>query len=549
MANLASYSILDKLVKKYKDDYLLDTLGAAFEWVTLELILNLNAIEIDETLVDDGMDGGIDAVHIVGSDVHIFTCTYAETFDNASKNFPQNKLDNLIVTVQKIFSRDLTTADVNPALWDKVQDIWSLLSSTTPTLHFHICSNKEKPMEAAVRRFEESMRAYHLVNFEYYDLEDIVSIILRAHHPPVNGEFTFIGRSHFQKSDGSLKATVATVCAEDLVKLIADPTNPSAINDHIFNDNVRVDLGLKNAINRGIKESALSEKNHEFWYLNNGIMLVCDKCDYVPNSASPKASLTNVQIVNGGQTSRTLFYAYLEDPERVKNVDILVRIVETDDRSISEKISETANRQTPVNTRDLHANDWIQRKLEEDFLLLDHFYERKKNQHADKVIDKKLDSELLAQISLAYYLDMPSEARNSKSIVFGEQYSNIFDEDTITASRLLFPYLLFKPLTALKREIQSKKRRKISVPEKEAFISLSTFHILFAMKLVAQYEELDLSEEEKQDEVRKKAISCVWEVASKEVPRRGELFTYDRFFKEKGTNQLISEYIYRKYQS
>ena len=193
MANLASYSILDNRVKKYQVDYLLDTLGVAFEWVILELILNLNSAEIEESYVDNGMDGGIDAIHIVGSDVHIFTCTYAETFHNASRNFPQNKLDNLIVTVQKIFSRDLTTTDVNPALWDKVRDIWDLLSSSPFTLHFYVCSNKEKPTGAAIRRFEASLREYRIVDFNNYDLEDIVSIILRAHQQPVNGEFTFIG--------------------------------------------------------------------------------------------------------------------------------------------------------------------------------------------------------------------------------------------------------------------------------------------------------------------------------------------------------------------
>jgi len=69
------------------------------------------------------------------------------------------------------------------------------------------------------------------------------------------------------------------------------------------------------------------------------------------------------------------------------------------------------------------------------------------------------------------------------------------------------------------------------------------------MKFIAQYEEIDLSIEEKQDEVRQKAISCVWDVVSSEVPRRGELFTHDRFFKEKKTNQLIYEQIYMKYQS
>ncbi len=80
--------------------------------------------------------------------------------------------------------------------------------------------------------------------------------------------------------------------------------------------------------------------------------MVCDECQYIPNTASPKATLRNVQIVNGGQTSRTLFHAFKNDPNQVSNIDILVRIVETKDRTISERISETANKQTPIRTRD-----------------------------------------------------------------------------------------------------------------------------------------------------------------------------------------------------
>jgi len=543
MTNLVSFSVLDKRVKKYMSDYNLDKLGTAFEWIFLEIILALNSSEIEEAIVDDGMDGGIDAVYISDTDVHIFTCTYAETFENAAKNFPQNKLDNLIVTVEKILSRQLIESDVNPLLWEKVKYIWSLLSTATPTLNFYIASNKERPTGAAIRRFEDSLRPFHFVKFNYFDLEDIVSAILRKKHHPVNGECTFIARNHFQKGDGPLKATVATISAKDLITLITDPIDPSKINEEIFNDNVRIDLGLKNAINKGIFESALEDTNYEFWYLNNGIMLVCDECKYVPNSTSPKASLINVQIVNGGQTSRTLFHAYKQNPTKVDNIDILVRIVETQDRSISERISETANRQTPVKTRDLHSNDWIQRKLEEEFLADGYYYERKKNQHADKPRDKRLDAELLAQIALAYYFDMPSEARNSKSIVFGDEYSRIFDEDTVTASHLLFPYLLFKPLEPIKKRIQAKKRNKEPVPDNEAFISLATFHILYAMRLIADFEVISLLDGSNVEYTRNKAIQLVWEVVSKEIPKRGELYTHDRFFKEQHTNKLIHDHI------
>ena len=101
---------------------------------------------------------------------------------------------------------------------------------------------------------------------------------------------------------------------------------------------------------------------------------------------------------------------------------------------IADKISETTNSQTPVTTRDLHANDRIQRKLEDEFRSLGYFYQRKANQYEEEPASQRLNNELLAQLYLAYYMDMPSEAKNNKSLIFGDKYSEVFKEDTITAS-------------------------------------------------------------------------------------------------------------------
>lgn len=547
MANLASFSVLDERVKKYKSDYSIETPGAAFGWVCLETILGLNLDEIEDALVDEGMDGGIDAIYIENLDIHIVTFTYTDDFDNVTRNFPQNKLDNLVVTVQKILQKDINDTDVNTALWDKVRAMWDLFSSGVPNLHFHVCSNKEKPTIAAIRRFEGSLIPYRLVSFHYMDLEDMVSMILKERYPSVNGQVTFLRHGYFEKSNGPLKATVATIAANDLIDLIADPDDNTKINEHIFNDNVRVDLGLNNSINRGIYESALSDDNYEFWYLNNGIALVCDDCSYVPRLVSPIASLTNVQIVNGGQTARTLFHAYKVDPNKVENVDVLVRIIETKDRSISEKICETANKQTPVRTRDLHANDWIQKKLEEDFITHGYYYERKKNQFSDKRVEQRIDAEMAGQVALAFYLDMPSEAKNSKGMVFDEKYNDIFDENSVTALKLLLPIKLYAPLEKQKRDIQNRKRKKISVPESEAFISLATFHILNGMKLIAEREDLDLEDETQATLAREKSITYIGKVVVQKMKELGDLYTHDRFFKERGTNEIIRDHILKHY--
>ena len=79
------FHVLHERVTKRQADQSLENLGAGFDWVALETVLDLNGDEIDDAIVDDGMDGGIDAVYIVDQDVYIATFNYASTFDNSSK--------------------------------------------------------------------------------------------------------------------------------------------------------------------------------------------------------------------------------------------------------------------------------------------------------------------------------------------------------------------------------------------------------------------------------------------------------------------------------
>lgn len=546
MPNLQSFAVLDERVKKCQEERGLESLGIAFEWVGLEAVLKLNSIEVEDALVDDGMDGGIDAIWMTDDGVHVLTFTYASTFDNAKKNFPQDKLDALALTMQKVFNRTLTEADVNPAVWEKIIEIWNLFGEGPVTFHYHVCSNKEQPTDAAKERFEDALKPIRFMIFNYWDLEGLVANILEEAHVPVNGTLDFIKKSYFTKSDGPLKATVAAVAVSELLNLVKDPDDETKINEHVLNENIRVDLGLNNSINRGIFESALSETNYEFWYLNNGVTLVCDECDFSLVRA-PTATLKNVRIVNGGQTTRTLFQASLKDKDSVAKVDVMVRIIETRDPTISEKIGEAANKQTPVRSRDLHANDYIQRKLEDQFKTLGYYYERKRHQYADKPLGERIDAEEIGQVALAYYGGMPSQAKDQKALVFSERYNDIFDEDTVTASRLLIPLKLYQPLASTKAGIQRRKRKKEEVSDRDAFVSLATFHILSTMKLVAEQEGLNTETVEGADRAREVAIELIETVVVRERESRGELYTHDRFFKQRGTFDLIANAVQSRY--
>lgn len=548
MSNLVTFSTIHEKVKKYLDEFSLDDVGTAFEWLGLETILNLNEDDIEDAITDGSMDGGIDAIYILNRDVHILNFKYAETFENSRNNFPGDEIDKILITMEGIYSKTIKKEDVNELLWEKIVEIWSLFESGTLNFKYYLCSNKEKPVEHVQRKFKTVLDKYKYVEYHYYDQEDLVSKILERKYRRIDGEIHFVDLQYFDRSDGPLKGIVATVAATELLNLVRDPDNPIRLIEDVFNENVRIYLKLKNRINQSIFETALSEDNFEFWYLNNGITIVCDECTYTPYTRSPKVRLTNLQIVNGGQTTHALFEAYLKDEKKLHNVLVLVRICETKkDYRISERISETTNSQTPVRTRDLHANDRIQRKLEDQFKTLGFFYERKKNQHQGAAKVARLDNELLGQIYLAYYLDMPSEAKNQKVIVFGDKYDDIFDESIITASRMLVPYRVFLPLERMKKQIQRKKRKKDPIDEKEAFISRATFHLLNTVKLISEKEKLNLDREEDIGIAIEKAIFYISEIVDKHSRERGELYTHDKFFKEIPTNKIIQDHVLSKY--
>ena len=244
MSNLVTFSTINEKVKKYLEDYSLDDMGTAFEWLALETILNLNDDEIEDAITDGAMDGGIDAIHISSRDVHIFNFKYAETFENAKNNFPENEIDKILVSMAGIYGKTIQKDDVNGLLWEKITEIWGLFETGTLIFKYYLCSNKEKPVEHARRKFETTLDKYKYVEYHYYNQEDIVSKILEKKYKRVDGEIHFVDLQYFDRSDGPLKGIVATVAAIELINLIKDPDNPTKLIEDVFNENVRVYLKL-----------------------------------------------------------------------------------------------------------------------------------------------------------------------------------------------------------------------------------------------------------------------------------------------------------------
>ncbi|MET4656819.1 hypothetical protein ABID80_000511 [Streptomyces sp. PvP037] len=225
---------------------------------------------------------------------------------------------------------------------------------------------------------------------------------------------------------------IALVGLGEYIDFLSDETG--AIKSHIFDWNVR-DYQGNVEVNREITASLQNPEAPEFWWLNNGITIVCSQA----TSVGKRLSLSDVQIVNGLQTSYTLHETlrdrYVTDPaDPVFDRLVQVRILVTVDQAARDSVIRATNRQTSVPVASLRATDDIQRQIESYFLEHDWFYDRRKNfyRNQGKPTDRIVSIPLLAQSVMAMALGRPdyARARPSSLLKSDVDYRRVFSDKT-----------------------------------------------------------------------------------------------------------------------
>ena len=171
--------------------------------------------------------------------------------------------------------------------------------------------------------------------------------------------------------------------------------------DRLLEKNVRSFLQVKGGVNKGIRNT-LREEPEMFLAYNNGISVTAESIGIVrdANGRPSIKSIRDMQIVNGGQTTASIFNASTDKkaPADVSKVSVQMKIsVITDPADMDEivpRISLYANSQNKVQVADFSANDPFHRRLEELSRTIwspapnggkpvNWFYERARGQYAD----------------------------------------------------------------------------------------------------------------------------------------------------------------------
>jgi hypothetical protein len=236
----------------------------------------------------------------------------------------------------------------------------------------------------------------------------------------------------------------------------------------------------------------MSRENTQFWYLNNGITIVCDRMEYQPRAASPKVRMINPQIVNGGQTSHALFEAARGDLSRIYDVKLLLRVIETGDREFTNRVAEATNSQTPIRSRDIRSNDSVQVRLENALAPHGYYYERKNDQHIEQPSELRIDAVKLGQVILAYILREPDRAKTSSNRIFGEYYSWVFDESLLSADNVIAMWRIYKMIDEDRRRAVLSLNARLKQSYDESWIIEGVFHLLYMLSLTCEQDGTDL---------------------------------------------------------
>lgn len=136
--------------------------------------------------------------------------------------------------------------------------------------------------------------------------------------------------------------------------------------ERLLEQNVRTFLQFRSGINKGIRNTILNEP-HMFFSYNNGLAATAE--EVVTDDNDRKIlKVRNLQIVNGGQTTASIFTARRKDKAQLENVYVQVKLSVVPQEKVEDvvpRISECSNTQNKVNAADFFSNHPFHLRIEE----------------------------------------------------------------------------------------------------------------------------------------------------------------------------------------
>ena len=442
--------------------------SAAFVLLCMANCLDIPLEDTVELLTEGGNDAGVDGLHIGEVEdgeflVTVFQGKYKINNLDGRANFPENGVQKAANTVQLLFDpfRQVT---LNEKLAPKVEEIRSLIRDAyIPKIRFVLCNNGTRWNDIAQGWIDALKKDFpDKVDFYHFNHHSIVSILQRT--KAVDATLQLSGQLIVEDMN-YMRVLLGRVTVQHIADLFEQ------YGDHLLQRNIRRYLGLhSNRVNTAIHETLCSDKADRFYFYNNGITVVCDKFDYNAfQKHDHKVQLKNMQIINGGQTCKTIHETLKSArPELAgQPAYVMVRIYQLaeDDKDFVQDITYATNSQNPVDLRDLRSNDVIQKNLELGMKDLGYVYKRQREEGSSGA--SIMSSSIAAEAVLAIWREKPHQARFRRKDHFDRLYDEIFNG--LNAAQAILAILIYRDT--------ENRRKKLSSASSPLFMPYASHYI------------------------------------------------------------------------
>lgn len=442
--------ILNGCIEKFKSENDL-TLNESevFELFSLSQILKNEDVSFEnlmDSITDGGQDGGIDSIVLLHNGEYIdddseYKCKSSSvtkliiTQCKTEKTFKESSIDKLVSTFPILFNLDANEDNLqkrfNPQIIDKInvfKDLWTKTIVGGGKIEVSVnyaCMANDIEISSSFKSKREQLKVMckelfstDKVVFNCYSSKELLSLFQthKKNRSTIVFKDTPLSVNYGENGLGYIGLVKLSDYRDFL--LLED----GSINDELFESNVRHFQG-KVDVNNKIKNTLENISDRDFWWLNNGITIIAEE----PTQLSKKLTIENVQIVNGLQTSYSIYN--LEEVKDEDDRSVLVKVIISNNKEITDDIIEATNYQNAVSPGLLRATDEIQKEIELFFLQNGYFYDRRKNYYKNqgKPGNKIFSIPFLAQSIKSIILQDPHTARQSPtSLLKTNMYDTIF---------------------------------------------------------------------------------------------------------------------------
>ncbi len=437
--------------------------SAAFLFLVAKTAFEFTDEEAFEGVVDGGNDFGVDALyfeHPDNGEIHITLIQGKyKTSLSGDSAFPENGIANMIAAIGALFDPTVPVR-LNPRLEQRVEDIRSFVKEgAIPRVIAIAANNGTRWTTEAQQRIDNAAKDFNgQVEWRYIGAEDLLAL-LQARQP-INAELRLVGQATVETFDFR-RVLIGRISVAELARLTNDYDN------QLFERNIRRYLGLAgNRVNEAVATTLRDpDERSNFYFYNNGITITCSQFRHnALQRDNWPVQVNDLQIVNGGQTARTVQQVHQEIGAEIEGAEVLIRIYELrrGDTEVVDAITFATNSQNPVDLRDLKANEPRQKALAASITGLGYTY---RAQREDRTVSHdEFTSAVVAEAVLAVWRKRPHQARFRGREHFGALYDTIFDR-TLNGAQAIVAALL------LRHAENRRKRRPQDAPPFLAYAS------------------------------------------------------------------------------